>query len=136
MAKIIYFLLAENCILDVGGRVSIVNIFHDIISSGDEAVPPKFTVVIGLTPEKDDLKNNRIEFEVHITGPNGQDLMKAKGGGEVPKAKKGSDVVSPLDLSGKLKFDQDGQHKVKLFINGKKKTELSFRVKLNQAIAT
>jgi hypothetical protein len=123
MAKVDYFLLAENCILDTAGRLSIINIFDSVNSLEPVAIPPKFTFVIGITPAKSDIKDNLLRFRAEIKKPDGETLLDANGGGEIPDDKIGNRVLSPLDLSGKLQFDQEGTHTATLFINNKKKAQ-------------
>lgn len=131
MAKVNYFLLAENCILDSEGRFSIINVFNNVNSTTDIATP-KFCFAIGVVPKENEIKNGKLKIEVRILKPDGSKYFAAKAEGAVPKSKIGHTVVSPLDLTGSIKFDTAGEHKGELFVNGKKQSELSFNVKLNQ----
>lgn len=132
MTKIDQFVLAENFILDQAGRMSFINMYDQLNTTEDSIVAPKFVIVLAITPSKGDVVNSKLKFKIEILKPDGSELFKLGGEGEVPKGEEGNRVVSSIDLSGQLKFDQAGEHTVKLLVQNKDKAQFHFNVNLNQ----
>lgn len=132
MVKLDYFLICETVIRDTEGRLTLVNLFDQLSIPGFPAMPAKFALIFGIYPEKDDVTDGEISFEMQIKNPDGKVITSVTGGGKVSEAilKNHARVAASADLSAQIPLDTVGTYEACLLINGKNIAQKYIQVNL------
>lgn len=126
MTKVNYFLLCENLLRDDKGRITLVNIFDSIHAEKLPVSPLKFTLAMSLLLNKEDIIDNSVNVTIEIYDSKKKIMVKIEGNATLTTNE--SNLVTSVELGGRLILESFNKHTAKLSINGKPIDELKFNV--------
>jgi hypothetical protein len=127
MAKVNYFLLCENFILDIGKRGTIVNIFDQVLASELPATALRFMFALSINMEEKDIEGASPSLRIEIIHVESEGLVAKIQSSSLEMTSQGN-LLAPLDLSGGITFNSWGDHVANLYVNDKIAAEYKFGV--------
>ena len=115
-------LLAEGVSIDSDGKVTAFQMFDVVVAPSLPTAPAKFALAISMIPGKDDIVNDSLQFEIVVKSPAGKQIASIIGDGvaEYGDEWKGyKAIVSSVDLSTQIVFEEPGLHSIQVVCNKK-----------------
>lgn len=126
MKKVNYFLLCENLLKDEKGRITLVNIFDTINAENLPVAPLRFSIALSIKLDEEDVVDGQVKLGFEVLNAKNKAIAKAEGRADVPNT--AGNVVTVVELGGRILLDSYKEYTVKLKVNEHFTDEFKFNI--------